>query len=105
MKGKRERQRGNEGRERVNRRVVNLHSSNMQTWRMEGGEWVMENGRQEEKERGGGGAEWGADLPQSLNALLMTAKGESALEIGEEELPALYRSHLPNEQRLASAYK
>lgn len=53
MKGERERQRGNEGRERVNRRVVNLHSSNMQTWRMEGGEWVMENGRQEEKERGG----------------------------------------------------
>lgn len=57
------------------------------------------------KREGGGGAEWGADLPQSLNALLMTAKGESALEIGEEELPALYRSHLPNEQRLASAYK
>lgn len=63
----------------------------MQPWRREGDEWVMENGRQEEKERGRDGAEWGADLPHSLNALLMTAKGESALEIGEEELPVLYR--------------
>lgn len=33
----------------------------------------------------------GGDLPHSLNALLMTAKGESALEIGEEELPVLHR--------------
>ncbi len=49
--------------------------------------------RQAGRKRGRGrdGAEWGADLPHSLNALLMTAKGESALEIGEEELPVLYR--------------
>lgn len=38
-----------------------------------------------ERQAGGGG------LPHSLNALLMTAKGESALEIGEEELPVLHR--------------
>ena len=70
----------------------------MQPWRREGDEWVMENGRQGGKRRkkikeeeGRDGAEWGADLPHSLNALLMTAKGESALEIGEEELPVLYR--------------
>lgn len=63
----------------------------MQPWRREGDEWVMESGRQEEKERGRDGAERRADLPHSLNALLMTAKGESALEIGEEELPVLYR--------------
>lgn len=44
---------------------------------------MVENVRREEK--------GGADLPHSLNALLMTAKGESALEIGEEELPALHR--------------
>lgn len=49
----------------------------------------MENGRQEGKEREREGEM--ADLPHSLNALLMTAKGESALEIGEEELPVLYR--------------
>lgn len=65
----------------------------MQPWRREGDEWVIENGGQggKEGERGRDGAEWGADLPRSLNALLMTAKGESALEIGEEELPVLYR--------------
>ena len=65
----------------------------MQPWRREGDERVMENGRQEGKERARereGGREM-ADLPHSLNALLMTAKGESALEIGEEELPVLYR--------------
>lgn len=61
----------------------------MQPWRREGDEWVMENGRQEGKEREREGEM--ADLPHSLNALLMTAKGESALEIGEEELPVLYR--------------
>lgn len=44
-----------------------------------------------------------AGLPQSLIALLMTAKGESALEIGEEELPALHR--LPPYKWIASAYK
>lgn len=43
------------------------------------------------RERGRDGSEWGADLPHSLNALLMTAKGESTLEIGEKELPVLYR--------------
>ncbi|CAB1434618.1 unnamed protein product [Pleuronectes platessa] len=57
----------------------------MQPWRREGDEWVMEDGRQEEEEEGRerAGAEWEADLPHSLNALLMTAKGESALEIVE----------------------
>ncbi len=63
----------------------------MQPRRREGDEWVMENGRRGGEGRGRDGAEWGADLPHSLNALLMTAKGESALEIGEEELPVLYR--------------
>lgn len=49
----------------------------------------MEDGR-----RGGERERWcrmGRGFAHSLNALLMTAKGESALEIGEEELPVLYR--------------
>lgn len=57
------------------------------------GDGERRRGRKRERwrERERDGTEWRDDLPHSLNALLMTAKGESALEIGEEELPVLYR--------------
>lgn len=71
--------------------VLNLHRRNMHPWGREGDDWVMERQAGEKKKPSRGCVEWGADLPNSLNALLMTAKGESALEIGEEELPLLYR--------------
>lgn len=46
----REEMEGERGNGSVNRRcIVNLHSGNMRPWRREGDEWVMENGRQEEK--------------------------------------------------------